>query len=166
MKARYVCRGLFGLAGMSLWLNLSCLPATSGEPGPRPTASATADGALAVLAVGQSSLEIELACTPAQQQQGLMYRQQLPENQGMLFVFDRAQPLNFWMKNTYVPLSIAYLDSEGRIVDIQDMQPLDETTHPSSRPARYALEVNQGWFLRHKVAVGEQIRLDSYCSHP
>ena len=84
----------------------------------------------------------------------------------MLFVFSKDQVLSFWMRNTYLPLSIAYLDASGEIVDIQDMQPLDETAHPSAKPARYALEVNQGWFKRHSVLVGQQIRLDSFCSHP
>jgi uncharacterized protein len=88
-----------------------------------------------------------------------MERTELVENAGMLFVFDREQPLSFWMRNTVIPLSIAYIDAEGRIADIQDMQPLDETPHPSAEPARYALEVNQGFFEERGVEVGDEVEV-------
>ncbi|PKL79264.1 MAG: hypothetical protein CVV27_02125 [Candidatus Melainabacteria bacterium HGW-Melainabacteria-1] len=159
---------LLGL-GLLLLNLVACLPVRSGEPAKTPAPTATESPSAVVLPtlkLGNATLSIELACTPAQQQQGLMHRRELPPNQGMLFVFEREQGLSFWMKNTYIPLSIAYLDARGRIVDIQDMQPLDESTHPSAAPARYALEVNQGWFRRHGVAVGQEIQLDSFCSHP
>ncbi|HEY9842421.1 MAG: DUF192 domain-containing protein [Candidatus Sericytochromatia bacterium] len=158
------------LAWIGLLLNLSCLPATSGEPGakpsPAPPSSSASASTLPVLELGDKRLQIELACTPAEQQRGLMFRRELAEDKGMLFVFASERPLSFWMKNTYLALSIAYLDAAGKIVDLQDMQPLDETSHPSAKPARYALEVNQGWFRRHGVSVGQQIRLDSFCAHP
>jgi uncharacterized membrane protein (UPF0127 family) len=79
----------------------------------------------------------------------------------MLFVYDHEQVLSFWMKDTLIPLSIAYIDVEGRIVDIQDMQPLDETSHPSAKPAQYALEVNQGFFEGRGVMVGDMVELPS-----
>ena len=94
-----------------------------------------------------------------------MFRREMPEDQGMLFVFPQEQRLSFWMKNTYLPLSIAYIDAKGTIVDLQDMTPLDLEPHPSAKLARYALEVNQGWFKRHGVEVGESIELDSFCTH-
>jgi uncharacterized membrane protein (UPF0127 family) len=79
----------------------------------------------------------------------------------MLFVFEQEQILAFWMKDTLIPLSIAYIDAEGRIVDIQDMQPLDETDHLSAEPAQYALEVNQGFFEGRGVMVGDIVELPS-----
>jgi uncharacterized membrane protein (UPF0127 family) len=77
----------------------------------------------------------------------------------MLFVFESETTRSFWMKDTLIPLSVAYLDSEGRIIDIQDMQPLDETSHPSAEPAQYALEVNQGFFEERGVEVGDTAEL-------
>lgn len=155
-----------------LVLNFSCLPIHSGEPAAMasPSASSTPQSdaspiALPVLNIKTTRLRVELACTPAEQQQGLMFRRELPEDQGMLFVFPQEQRLSFWMKNTYVPLSIAYLDNQGTVVDIQDMEPLDLEPHPSAKLARYALEVNQGWFQRHQVVVGDVIALDSFCAH-
>ena len=88
-----------------------------------------------------------------------MERTELAENAGMLFVFDREEPRSFWMRNTLVPLSIAYIASDGRIVDIQDMQPLDETSHPSAEPAQYALEVNQGFFAERGIEVGNVVEI-------
>jgi uncharacterized membrane protein (UPF0127 family) len=104
-------------------------------------------------------VQVEIADTPDQRQTGLMGRSALAEDAGMLFIFDQEQILSFWMKNTLIPLSIAYVDAEGRIVDIQDMQPLDETSHPSAEPARYALEVNQGFFAERGVMIGDVVEL-------
>lgn len=107
----------------------------------------------------RTEVEVEIADDDAKRQRGLMERTALAENAGMLFVFDREKPLSFWMKDTLIPLSIAYIDSGGRIVDLQDMQPLDETSHPSAKPAKYALEVNQGFFREHGVEVGNMVEL-------
>ena len=104
-------------------------------------------------------VEVEIADDYAERQRGLMERTELAENAGMLFVFDREQQLSFWMRNTLIPLSIAYIDAEEQIIDIQDMQPLDETSHPSAEPAMYALEVNQGFFDEHGVGVGDEVEL-------
>lgn len=104
-------------------------------------------------------VEVEIADDYAERQRGLMERTELAENAGMLFVFDREQQLSFWMRNTLIPLSIAYIDAEERIIDIQDMQPLDETGHPSAEPAMYALEVNQGFFDERGVRVGDGVAL-------
>jgi uncharacterized membrane protein (UPF0127 family) len=102
-------------------------------------------------------LLVELAETERQKQRGLMGRTELGENRGMLFVYDREQQLSFWMRDTLIPLSIAYIDAGGTIVDIQDMEPLDETSHPSAAPAKYALEVNQGFFEAHGIQVGDRL---------
>lgn len=104
-------------------------------------------------------LYLEIAATPDKRQLGLMFRDSLPQNQGMLFVFEREQPLGFWMKNTKIPLSIAFLDRNYVIVDIQDMEPFSEKTHVSARPAMYALEVNQGFFRQHNITVGDTLKL-------
>jgi hypothetical protein len=77
----------------------------------------------------------------------------------MLFVFEQQQQLSFWMKNTLIPLSVAYMDSEGRIIDVQDMEPLDTTPHPSAEPAMYALEVNQGFYEERGIEVGDTAEL-------
>ena len=106
-------------------------------------------------------VRVEIADGPFEQQRGLMYRTSLGEDRGMLFVFQREQQLSFWMKNTRIPLSIAYIDSKGRITDILDMKPLDDKPphYVSSEPVQYALEVNQGFFDEHGVKVGDIARL-------
>ncbi|OYV03055.1 hypothetical protein CGW93_02685 [candidate division bacterium WOR-3 4484_18] len=100
---------------------------------------------------------IILARTPEARQLGLMYRQQLPEDMGMLFVFDTVGIYPFWMKNTHIPLSIAFISADGRVVDIQNMEPLSLTLHFPSQPIRFALEVNRSWFTRHGVKVGDTV---------
>jgi uncharacterized protein len=104
-------------------------------------------------------VEVEIADTRTEQAQGLMERTELAENAGMLFILKSEQSPGFFMENTLIPLSIAFIDSEGRIVDIQDMQPLDETHHYPAEPAQYMLEVNQGLFAERGVQVGDQVEL-------
>ena len=104
-------------------------------------------------------IRAEIADEEAEQKRGLMERTALAEDAGMLFVFPGERPRSFWMRNTLIPLSIAYIDGDGGIVDIQDMQPLDETAHPSAAPAQYALEVNQGFFEERGVRVGDEADL-------
>jgi len=98
----------------------------------------------------------EVARTSEERAQGLMFREHLPQGSGMLFVFSESQIRSFWMRNTFIPLDIAYLDADLRVVDIQPMDPETEETHPSARPAMFALEVPQGWFKEVGVAVGAQ----------
>jgi uncharacterized protein len=110
------------------------------------------------LKILNASLAAEVADTPQASENGLMFRDSLPEDRGMLFVFDRPKSASFWMKNTKIPLSIAYIDSTGKILEIESMKPLDETIVPSaSDQVAYALEVNQGWFSRHGIAPGAKI---------
>ena len=104
-------------------------------------------------------VQVEIADEEAEQKRGLMERTALAEDAGMLFVFPGERPLSFWMKDTLIPLSIAYIDGDGGIVDIQDMAPLDESSHPSAAPAQYALEVNQGFFAERGVQVGDEADL-------
>jgi len=102
-------------------------------------------------------VKAEIARTGDERSKGLMYRKNLPDGEGMLFVFERDEVLSFWMKNTYIPLSIAFIASDGRIVDIKDMYPHDENTVVSSRSVRYALEVPMGWFSRAGVRQGDTV---------
>ncbi len=106
-------------------------------------------------------VRVEIADDDFERGRGLMYRTALAENRGMLFDFEVEQKLSFTMKNTLIPLSIAFMDAEGRIVDIQDMEPLDDDppSYVSAEPARYALEVNQGFFEERGVKVGDRAEL-------
>lgn len=106
------------------------------------------------------SIDVEIADTEKNRQKGLMYRMSLPDNSGMLFVFEKDRRLSFWMKNTYIPLDIAFIDSHGVITDILQMQPLDTSVfYNSSTEVRYALEVNQWWFQKHGIKPGSKIGL-------
>ena len=106
------------------------------------------------------SITVEIARTDEERSKGLMYRKKLPDGEGMIFVFDRDQKLSFWMKNTSIPLSIAFIASDGRIVEIKDMYPNDLNSVLSSRSLRYALEVPQGWFQRANVKPGDVVKID------
>ena len=101
----------------------------------------------------------ELARTNTQRQQGLMHRKELKDGQAMLFIYERDEILSFWMKNTLIPLSIAYIAGDGRILEIYDMEPGSLNAVSSSRSARYALEVPQGWFNRVKLGPGDRLDL-------
>jgi len=106
---------------------------------------------------GRIVVMAEIANSPGQREQGLMYRKELKDGNGMIFVFERDEILSFWMKNTLVPLSIAYIAYDGRILEIYDMQPGDLSSIRSSRSARYALEVPQGWFNRVGIVPGDRL---------
>ena len=110
---------------------------------------------------GEVRVRVEVADDPADRAKGLMYRKALGVNRGMLFVYPEEQRLSFWMRNTLIPLSIAFIDSERRIIDIQDMKPLDDEPphYVSAEPAQYALEVNQGFFEKRGVKVGDRVEL-------
>jgi uncharacterized membrane protein (UPF0127 family) len=107
--------------------------------------------------VGGHPVDAEVAATPPERQLGLMYRFNLPSDRGMLFVFPRPEPLSFWMRNTFVPLSIAFIDADGRILNIEDMAPRDETGVPSRGAALYALEMRKGWFADRGVVAGARV---------
>ncbi|CAG0983428.1 hypothetical protein BURK1_01866 [Burkholderiales bacterium] len=107
--------------------------------------------------VGPHTVTAEVAGTPEQRTIGLMYRFSLPADHGMLFVFAAPQPLAFWMRNTYIPLSIAYIDADGRILNVADMAPRDESTHASHGAALYALEMRKGWFAERRLGPGTRV---------
>jgi len=103
-------------------------------------------------------LEVEISDTPKLREKGLMYRRRLSEDHGMLFVFDITGIYPFWMKNTYIPLSIAFVSEKEVIVQIEDMKPRDVlTTYTPKVPIRYAIEVNRGWFELHNIKVGDTV---------
>jgi len=104
-------------------------------------------------------LDVELALTMSQKAQGLMHREYLPENSGMFFLYMNEISGSFWMKNTYIPLSIAFFDSGGRIIYITDMEPLTTESHGPGRPFTAALEVNRGWFDKNGISVGDLIEV-------
>jgi uncharacterized protein len=104
-------------------------------------------------------IKAEIAATREERNTGLMFRKKLPDGEGMLFVFESDQILSFWMKNTSIPLSIAYIAHDGKIIDIKDMTPHDTSSVISSRSARYALEVPQGWFSRAGVRTGDIVKI-------
>jgi uncharacterized protein len=109
------------------------------------------------LAINGHRLVAEIAATVPTRTTGLMNRFSLQPDHGMLFVFNEPQPLAFWMKNTYVPLSIAFIGTDGRILNIVDMAPRTEDTHPSRGLALYALEMKKGWFAERGIRPGDAI---------
>lgn len=118
------------------------------------------------VSAGMHVIVAEVADTPGTRAMGLMYRRELGLNRGMLFVFERSERHCFWMKNTYIPLSIAFIDQNGTITDIADMQPRSEDTHCPSGPVRYALEMTQGWFAEKGITVGSRLRAKGVFAGP
>lgn len=107
------------------------------------------------------TIQAELAITSEEQTHGYMERKEIPDGTGMLFIFKSDEIRNFWMKNTPHPLSIAYIDSSGKIRDILDMTPFSLANVTSSVSVRYALEVPQGWFEKNNIKTGDKINLDT-----
>lgn len=109
------------------------------------------------LGAGLYNIKAEVARTPKEHEIGLMSRTSMGANEGMIFVFPRAGQQCFWMKNTLIPLSIAFLADDGRVVNIDEMQPQTETTHCSREPVRLVLEMNKGWFSKRGIKAGDKI---------
>lgn len=139
-----------------------------GEPQSEATAAATtAEGRQgrpmpgeAWVIFGADTVVAEVARTADERAQGLMYRDEVPDGTGMLFVFTEEGTRSFWMNNTYVALDIAYLNAGFTIVDIQQMEPQTTDPHESAAPAMFALEVRQGWFEEHGITVGDTARVE------
>jgi len=113
------------------------------------------------LFVGPEVITAELAMTEIQVGTGMMFRKEMGENEGMLFIFARPNRVSFYMKNTLLPLHVAYLDNEGTILELHELQPLDETPVPAaSYNVQFVLEMNKGWFTRHNIRVGSVITCD------
>lgn len=110
------------------------------------------------LEIGDRTLRVDVARTDPERQHGLMWRRDLGADEGMLFAWPQAKLQSFWMANTPLPLSIAFVDSSGRIVQIEDMQPFDRSSIPSDGAVPFAIEVHQGWFRRNGVEVGDRVR--------
>jgi uncharacterized membrane protein (UPF0127 family) len=110
------------------------------------------------LGAGMYLIQAEVADRGATRMTGLMHRTSLPPNGGMLFVFDASETACMWMKNTLLPLSVAFVDETGVIVNIEDMQPLSEDSHCAARPVLYALEMAQGWFAERGIRAGMKLR--------
>lgn len=109
------------------------------------------------LTAGINLIQAEVAADDAQRQQGLMFREKMGTNEGMVFLFEAPAQVCMWMKNTLIPLSVAFIDSQGKIVNIEDMQPQTMNSHCAKRPARYALEMNLGWFKSKNLKPGTKI---------
>ena len=147
---------LVGLISLNLIL-AGCSDSLQLTPTPGQTAL-TSVPATITNAAGQSvPMTIELARTSKEQEVGLMNRTNVPDGIGMLFVFQQVGIVGFWMKDTRLALSIAFIDGSGKILDIQDMQAMSEETHAPSQPYLYALEVGQGWFTRQGIKPGDGI---------
>lgn len=109
------------------------------------------------LGAGMHRIDAQLALSPEQRQTGLMWRKSMPAHEGMLFVFEQPSQQCFWMKNTLIPLTAAFVADDGTIVNLVDMQPQKLDPHCSAKPVRYVLEMNQGWFAKKNIKAGSKI---------
>ena len=131
----------------ALILILACLPAALRAQLP-----------VVQLSTGMHLIRAEVADNNASRTQGLMHRKSMPQGDGMVFVFEEIAIHCMWMKNTLIPLSVAFIDQSGAILNIVDMQPHSEQSHCATRPARYALEMNKGWFAERGIKAGAKLR--------
>jgi uncharacterized membrane protein (UPF0127 family) len=106
------------------------------------------------LTAGMYLVDTQVAATPEQRSTGLMFRRQMPQSEGMLFVFEQASEQCFWMKNTLIPLTAAFVADDGTIVNLADMAPQTTDSHCSAKPVRFVLEMNQGWFSKKSIKAG------------
>jgi len=136
----------------SMLLAVAFSGAATAQTGPQPRLDSI------TLQAGMHNIRAEVARTPQQTQTGMMFRKEMGTHAGMLFVFDAREKRCFWMKNTLLPLSIAFIADDGNIVDIADMQPQSEASHCSSQPVRFALEMNQGWFAKRGIKPGFRLK--------
>lgn len=106
------------------------------------------------ISAGMHLINAQLAGTPSQREIGLMFRESMPASEGMLFMFEQASVQCFWMKNTFIPLTAAFVADDGRIVNFAEMKPQTSNAHCSKEPVRYVLEMNQGWFKKKGILEG------------
>ena len=135
-------------------LALSLLPAIHGHAEERPP---IAPFPVVALTAGMHVIQAEVAASEPQRQQGLMFREKLGANAGMVFLFNEPAQVCMWMKNTPLPLSVAFIDARGKILNIEDMQPQTPSSHCATGPALYALEMNKGWFAQKNIKPGATI---------
>jgi len=119
-----------------------------------PTLAASPD---ITITIKKQKITVEVAANEREHEQGLMFRKHLITNHGMLFVFREPDYISMWMVNTYIPLSVAFIDSKGAIINIEDMSPLSADLHSAHAPAKFALEMRRGWFDRHGVKAGDKL---------
>jgi uncharacterized membrane protein (UPF0127 family) len=110
------------------------------------------------LSAGMHLIQAQVAATPEQRSTGLMFRTEMPANEGMLFVFEQASQQCFWMKNTLIPLTAAFVADDGTLVNLVDMKPQSLDSHCSTAPVRYVLEMNQGWFAKRGIKAGYKLK--------
>ncbi|MCW5591283.1 MAG: DUF192 domain-containing protein [Burkholderiales bacterium] len=122
-----------------------------------PLAPAQAAPKVIQVQVAGHALRVEVAATVEERMRGLMFRAKLDANEGMLFVFDEPGYHSMWMKNTPLPLSVAFVDGEGRILNILDMEPQTLDSHYAAGPARFAIETNKGWFAQRRIKAGDKV---------
>jgi len=134
-----------------LWATLLAAPAALAQTGPQQLSTIR-------LSAGMHVIRAEVATTPEQHTIGLMFRTSMGTNDGMLFVFDQAGPRCFWMKNTLLPLSVAFVDADGTVVNIEEMQPQTLDSHCSTKPVRVVLEMNKGWFASRGIKPGSRLK--------
>ena len=154
---------LAGVVGAACGSRAASQDSEPNESAPRTTVDAeqvrTPQTGHAWIIFGTDTVVAEVARTAEERAQGLMYREELADGRGMLFVFERPELRSFWMQNTYIPLDIAYIDAGQRIVDILAMEPLSDDLYESTQPALFALEVPQGWFASRGIAVGARAEI-------
>jgi len=109
------------------------------------------------LNAGMHLLQVQLAQDFEQRQTGLMWRKEMPQNEGMLFIFEQPAVQCFWMRNTYLPLTAAFVADDGTIVNLADMKPMNDSSHCSNKPVRFVLEMNQGWFAKRNIQAGYKL---------
>ncbi len=130
------------------WLLSACLLWSAGQAQSLPITS---------LNIGVHLIRAEVAISDEERGRGLMFRESMGENEGMVFRFANARQVCMWMKNTLIPLSVAFIGDDGRIINIEDMQPHSLDAHCADRPARYALEMNKGWFRKRNIRAGTPV---------
>ena len=109
------------------------------------------------LSAGMHLMDVQLAQTPQERQIGLMFRKEMPQHEGMLFVFEQPATQCFWMRNTLIPLTAAFVADDGTIVNLADMKPQSDDSHCSVKPVRFVLEMNQGWFAKRNIQAGYKL---------
>lgn len=155
----YIKRARARALALSLFMVIAVEPLLA-QQGPQPKLP-TVD-----LRAGMHTIKAELAVTPEQQMTGMMFRKEMNGNEGMLFVNEEKSARCFWMRNTLVPLTIAFIGDDGTIVNLADMQPLDERSHCAKAPVRFALEMRQGWFEKRGIKAGFKLSGPPFANPP
>ena len=141
--------GRWSAVGLSALLLITALPARANSP--------QTDLPRITMGAGIHRIDVQVAATPTQRQIGLMWRKEMPQNEGMLFIFEQPTVQCFWMMNTLLPLTAAFIADDGAIVNLVDMKPQTTDSHCSTKPVRYVLEMNQGWIGKKGLAAGARL---------